>query len=402
MQIVECVPNFSEGRDEQIIAQITGAIASVKGVRLLHVDVGKSANRTVVTFIGTPDAIGEAAFRGIHRASQIIDMREHRGTHPRMGATDVCPFIPVRDISMEAVDAIARDVAQRVGEELQIPVFLYEQSAASPERRNLADIRRGGYEGMATKIQQTAWQPDYGPAELHRRAGVTAIGAREFLIAYNINLATRNADIARDIAGELRESGRVVRTGKSEPLYLAGDIRRHTDKNMFCGSCVFAATHIDTLEAHTLSEHDYSVIELLEKRRMSTDALSGTPVLKPGQFPYVKAIGWFVEEYDCAQISTNLTNQKVTPPHRVFEAARVEAENRGIKVTGSEIIGLIPYDALQLAGKFYLNQQGLASEGSAEKVINTAVESLGLNDKTPFKVAEKVLGFPGTEFNLEK
>lgn len=402
MQIVECVPNFSEGRNEQIITQITEAIDSVKGVRLLHVDVGKSANRTVVTFVGTPDAIGEAAFRGIHRASQLIDMREHRGTHPRMGATDVCPFIPVQNISMEAVDAIARRLSQRVGLELQIPVYLYEESASSPDRRNLANIRRGGYEQMATKLQQSNWKPDFGPAEFNPIAGVTAIGAREFLIAYNINLATRDVDIARDIAGELRESGRVVRTGSHDTLNLTGEIKRHGDKNIHCGSCNFTAKNLDSLEEHTLSAHDYSVSNLLAIHRISPDDLAGKPVLKPGQFSYVKAIGWFVEEYDCAQISTNLTNYKVTPPHLVFEAARVEAKNRGIKVTGSEIIGLIQYDALRLAGKFYLSQQGLAAEASAETVISIAVESLGLDDKTPFKVAEKVLGFPGIEFNLEK
>ena len=402
MQIVECVPNFSEGRGEQIITQITDSITSVDGVRLLDVDMGESANRTVITFIGTPEAIGESAFRGIHCASRLIDMRRHHGTHPRMGATDVCPFIPVRNISMEAVDAIARNVAQRVGDELHIPVFLYERSAFSRERQNLANIRRGEYEGMATKLRQSDWQPDFGPVELNRRAGVTAIGARELLIAYNINLATRDVSVARDIAGELRESGRFVRTGESKPLYLTGDIKRHGDKNIFCGSCTFTAKHIDTLEEHTLSEHNYSVIKLLEMHRISPDALNGQSVLKPGQFSYVKAIGWFVDEYDCAQISTNLTNYKVTPPHLVLEAARIEAKKRGTRVTGSEVVGLIPYDALYAAGEFYLDGQGLAVDAPVEDVIRTAVESLGLDDKTPFKVAEKVLGFPGTEFNLEK
>ncbi len=401
MQIVECVPNFSEGRDNRIITQITEAIASVKGVQLLHVDMGESANRTVVTFIGTPESIDEAAFRGIEQAASVIDMRYHSGNHPRIGATDVCPFIPVQNISMEAVDRVARQVAERVGQTLKIPVYLYENSATASHRKNLANIRRGDYEGIPEKLRQANWQPDFGPARCNEEAGATVIGAREFLIAYNINLDTRDVRIARTIAAELRTSGRLVRT-RVPTASVQGTFSGENIKNdsFACGTCDYQGGTFEELASHTEIIHGYILEELLDARGLGPGDLQGKASVKPGLFPHVKALGWYVEEYGCAQVSMNLTNYRETPPHRVFQAAKSAAQDYGVQVTGSEIIGLIPYDALRLAGEFYLEQQGLSGEASAETIIQTAVESLGLDDKTPFKVEQKVLGLPGRDIYL--
>ncbi|HKI44895.1 MAG TPA: glutamate formimidoyltransferase, partial [Balneolales bacterium] len=394
MQLVECVPNFSTGRDPAVIDQIVGAIESVKGVRLLDVDPGEAMNRTVVTFVGTPKIVEEAAFQGIRRASELIDMRQHQGSHPRMGATDVCPFVPVHDVTLDDCDVIARTVGKRVGETLQIPVFLYEHSARTPARKNLANIRRGEYEGMEEKLKNPDWQPDFGPSEFNPRSGCTAIGAREFLIAYNINLNTREALYATDIAFDLRKKGRSVRTGNTEPFYFKGEIKRHTEEKYFCGSCDFTAPTIDEVASHTAADHQYDLTWLLKEHEHDREDLEGNAVKRPGMFDEVKAIGWFVSEYDCAQISINLTNYKVTPPHEVYEAAKKAAEARGLSVTGSEVVGLIPYQALMDAGIFYLKRQSRSPGIPAPDILETAVQSLGLRDKTPFDISEKVIGQP--------
>lgn len=400
MKIVECVPNFSEGRDRSVIDAITEAITSAEDIRLLNVDMGESANRTVVTFLGTDESVREGAFRGIDKASQLIDMRRHKGTHPRMGATDVCPFVPVRDIGMPEVDTCARDVARRVGEALEIPVFLYEQSATSPVRENLAAIRSGEYEGMAEKLKSSRWKPDFGPDRLNEKSGCTAIGAREFLIAFNINLDTVNPDHARDIALELRQIGRVARTGETEPFYSHGEILRYAEDDFACGTCEYRANSLDVLAEHTQNSHEYDLLRLFEEHRYTPDDLIGKGVVRPGKFKYVKALGWYVPEYGCAQITMNLTNYRVTPLHAVYEEAKRQAGRRGLRVTGSEIVGLVPYDALRMAGAFYQEQYGHAGESVPEELLEIAVESLGLRDKTEFDIREKVLGLPGDDYQL--
>ncbi len=397
MRLVECVPNFSEGRDEQVIGTIVSAIEAVEGVEVLDVDPGADTNRTVVTFVGEADAVQEAAFRGIKTAAEVIDMRKHAGSHPRMGATDVCPFIPVSEITMEECTELAHALGRRVGEELNIPVFLYERSARQPARKNLANIRRGEYEGMADKLKDPEWTPDYGPAALHPKAGATAIGAREFLIAYNINLNTREAVYATDIAFELRKKGRTVRIGNTEPFYFKGQIKRHEAGRYFCGSCDFEGETIDAVAAHTQHKHDYDLYRLLKSHEHDPEDLDGNSVKRPGKFDHVKAIGWFVEEYDCAQISINLTDYHVTPPHEVYEEAKREAAKRGLTVTGSEVVGLIPYPALLDTGKYYLRRQGRSCGIPGQDILETAIQSLGLRDKTAFDLRKKVLGLPATD-----
>lgn len=340
--LVECVPNFSEGRDDARIAQITEAIAAVPGARLLDVDPGRSTHRTVVTFVGPPEAVVEAAFQGIRRAAELIDMRSHRGEHPRMGATDVCPLVPVAGITMDEVVALAQALGRRVGEELGIPVYLYERAATRPERRNLASIRAGEYEGLAEKLAQADWAPDFGPATFNPRSGATVIGARDFLVAYNINLNTTSTRRAFALAYDLREQGRIQREG--DPV--VGTIVR--------------------------------------------DA-AGEPVWIPGELKAVKAIGWYIPEYGIAQVSMNLTDLEATPLHLAFEAACRRAEARGMRVTGSELVGMVPLRVLQDAGRYFLHKQERSAGVSEAELLKIAVKSLGLDDLAPFDPAQKII-----------
>jgi glutamate formiminotransferase/formiminotetrahydrofolate cyclodeaminase len=343
-QLIECVPNFSEGRDAGIIKQITDEIESVDGIRLLDVDPGKATNRTVVTFVGEPESVIEAAFRGIRKASQLIDMGKHKGEHPRMGATDVCPLIPIQGISMEETSAWAVKLAKRVGEELQIPAYLYEYAQLDKKRSNLSIIRAGEYEGFFDKIKLPEWKPDFGPATFNPTAGGTVIGARDFLIAYNVNLNTKSTRIANRIAFDVREAGRVVREGNP----YSGKIK--TDEN-------------------------------------------GEPVRVPGKLKYVKAIGWYIEEYKMAQISINLTNYRETPLHSVFEECRKSADERGARVTGSELVGLIPLAPMLEAGKYFLEKQGLSTGVSEDELIWSAVKSMGLDELGPFDPQKKIIEY---------
>lgn len=343
-KIIECVPNFSEGRDMGIIKQITDAIESVEGVKLLDVDPGKDTNRTVVTFVGDPESVSEAAFRSVKKASELIDMSKHHGAHPRMGATDVCPFIPVAGITMEETVKIAHKVAERIGNELDIPVYCYENAATSPERINLANCRSGEYEGLRKKLIDPAWKPDFGPAVFNERSGATAVGARDFLVAFNVNLNTTSTRRANVIAYDVREKGRPAREG-----------------NPFTGK-----------------------IKKDEK---------GEKVMIPGSLKSVKAIGWFIEEYGIAQISMNLTNIAITPVHIAFDEVCRKADARGLRVTGSELVGLIPLKSLLDAGRYFLAKQQRSSGVSDEELIKIAVRSMGLNDIHPFKPEEKVIEF---------
>jgi glutamate formiminotransferase/formiminotetrahydrofolate cyclodeaminase len=341
MKLVECVPNFSEGRDLEKIKVITKEIESISQVTLLDVDPGESTNRTVVTFIGTPEGVKEAAFRAIKKAAEVLDMSKHQGAHSRIGATDVCPFVPVSGVTMEDCVQIAHDVAKRVAEELEIPVYLYEKAAQKPERKNLANIRVGEYEGLAERLKDPEWAPDYGKPIFNARTGATNIGAREFLIAYNINLNTRDRSLARHIAFNLREKGRAKRDKD-------GNIIR--DEN-------------------------------------------GKSIKIPGKFKEVKAVGWFIEDYGIAQISINFTNYKITPPHLVFDEAVKEAEAIGLRVTGSELVGLIPKEAMLMAGRHYLKKQGKSPGVPEEELIDIAVKSLGLTDVSPFDPHKKIIEY---------
>lgn len=352
-KLIECVPNFSEGRDEGIIRQITDEIASVEGVRLLDVDPGKATNRTVVTFVGDPDSVIEAAFRGIRKAAQLIDMSKHSGEHPRMGATDVCPLIPIQGISMEETATYAVKLAKRVGEELNIPAYLYEYAQPDKKRSNLSIIRAGEYEGFFDKIKLPEWKPDFGPAIFPAAAGATVIGARDFLIAYNVNLNTKSTRIANRIAFDVREAGRVVREGNP----YTGKIK--TDEN-------------------------------------------GEPVRIPGKLKHVKAIGWYIEEYQMAQISINLTNCREAPLHTVFEACRESADERGARVTGSELVGLIPLQPMLDAGKYFLQKQGLSAGVSEDELIWTAVKSMGLDELGPFDPNKKIIEYLLRDTSEEK
>ncbi|MCX7973416.1 MAG: glutamate formimidoyltransferase [Candidatus Aminicenantes bacterium] len=341
MKLVECVPNFSEGRDKEKIQAICREIESTPGVKLLDVDPGESTNRTVVTFVGPPEAVKEAAFKAIKKAAEIIDMSQHKGAHPRIGATDVCPFVPVSGVTMEECVQLANELGERVGRELGIPVYLYEEAARRPERKNLANIRSGEYEGLPEKLKNPDWFPDYGPAVFNPKTGATVIGAREFLIAYNINLNTRDKRLAQEIALNLRETGRAKRDEN-------GQIVRGAD---------------------------------------------GRPIMIPGKFKFVKAVGWYIEDYGCAQISLNLTNYKISPPHLVFEEAVKEAEQLGLRVTGSEVVGLIPKEALLMAGRYFLEKQGKSPGVPEEELIHIAIRSLGLNDVAPFDPKKKIIEY---------
>jgi glutamate formiminotransferase/formiminotetrahydrofolate cyclodeaminase len=345
MKLVECVPNFSEGRDPEKIRAITREIEAVPGVKLLDVDPGESTNRTVVTFIGTPEAAAEAAFRAIRRAAEVIDMRTHKGAHSRIGATDVCPFVPISGVTMEDCVRLARDLGRRVAEELGIPVYFYEEAASRPERRNLAAIRAGEYEGLAEKMKDPEWTPDCAAAGFNAKAGATVIGAREFLIAYNINLNTRDRKLANEIALDIRESGRNKRDGE-------GAIVRTAD---------------------------------------------GNPVKIPGRFPNIKAVGWYIEDYGIAQISINFTSFRVSPVHVVFDEVCRLADERGLRVTGSELVGLIPKDAMLAAGRHYLERQGKSPGVPEEELIRTAVRSLGLSDVAPFDEKKKIIEYQFAE-----
>ncbi len=343
-QVIECVPNFSEGRDLNIIRQITQEIESVEGVKLLNVDPGKATNRTVVTFVGAPGAVIEAAFRAIQKAAELIDMSKHTGEHPRMGATDVCPLIPISGISMEETADCARILAARVGQDLGIPVYLYEAAQPNKDRNNLSVIRAGEYEGFFKKIKLPEWKPDFGPAEYSVRSGATVIGARDFLVAYNINLNTTSTRRANSIAFDVREAGRVKREG-----------------NPITGKIV-------------------------------TDA-KGNPVNTPGTLKAVKAMGWYIEEYGITQISMNLTNIKITPVHIAFDEVCKKASERGIRVTGSELVGLIPLHAMLDAGKYFLQKQQRSVGVSEKELIKIAVKSMGLEELGPFKPEERIIEY---------
>lgn len=343
-QLLECVPNFSEGRDMAVIKQITNEIEAVEGVKLLDVDPGKATNRTVVTFVGEPGPVIEAAFRAIKKAAELIDMRRHQGEHPRMGATDVCPLVPVANLSMDEAADWARKLGQRVGKELSIPIYLYEHAASRPERRNLATVRAGEYEGLPEKLQQAEWAPDFGPAKFHAGAGATAIGARDFLIAYNVNLNTTSVRRANSVAFDIREKGRVRREGNP----ITGAIVR--DEN-------------------------------------------GEPLREPGSCKGVKAIGWFIEEYGIAQISMNITDTKATPLHKAFEECRQSANRRGLRVTGSELVGLIPLQVMLETGRYFLQRQQRSLGVSEEEIIKIAIKSLGLDELTPFDPRRKIIEY---------
>ncbi len=394
-KLIECVPNFSEGQHPEIIKQITNEIEKVEGARLLDVDPGFDMNRTVVTFIGSPEAVKVAAFNAIKKASELIDMSKHKGSHPRMGATDVCPFVPVSGISTEECIELSKEVAKRVGEELNIPVYLYEKSAAKPERENLAKIRQGEYEALEEKLKKPEWKPDFGSAKFNAKAGATVIGVREFLIAYNIDLNTREVKHATDIAFELREKGRSARKGSDGNFYYKSeDILKYERENYPCGNCEFDGKTIKETIEHCKKTHNYDLAEILEQHGINPEKPEGQSVKKPGKFKYCKAIGWMVPNYDRAQISINLTNYKITSMHHVLEEARKLAMERGLVITGSEIVGMVPYPALLETGKYYLKAHHRSVGIPVKDILNTAVQSLGLNDVSEFKIEERVLGLP--------
>lgn len=343
-RLVECVPNFSEGKNMQVIKQITDAIESVDGVKLLDVDPGKDTNRTVVTFVGTPEAVAEAAFRGIKKASEVIDMTKHKGEHPRFGATDVCPIIPISGVTMDECVEVARKIGERVGNELSIPVYLYEYAATEPKRKNLASVRAGEYEGIPDKIAKPEWKPDFGPAKFNAKSGNVAISARDFLVAYNVNLNTTSERRANSIAFDVRENGRIKREGNP----ITGPVVK--DEN-------------------------------------------GNAVRIPGTLKAVKAIGWYIEEYGVAQISMNLTNVTITPVHIAFDEVVKSANSRGIRVTGSELVGLIPLKSLLDAGKYFLEKQQRSTGVSESELVKIAIKSLGLDELKPFDPKKRVIEY---------
>ena len=394
-KLIECVPNFSEGRDMSVIKQITNEIEKVENVKLLDVDPGADMNRTVVTFVGDPKGVKEAAFNAIKKASELIDMRNHTGSHPRMGATDVCPFVPVSGVTIEECIELSKEVAKRVGEELQIPIYLYEKSAQTPERENLAVIRKGEYEALEEKLKKAEWKPDYGPAKFNAESGATVIGVREFLIAYNISLNSREKLHAVDIAYELREKGRSARVPVSKPFYYKGDTIPIYEAGSYpCGECEFTGKTIVETVAHCKENHDYDLSELLYNNGVNQNKPEGTSVKKKGLFKHCKAIGWMVDEYDRVQISINLTDYHVTSTHDVLEKTRELAAERGLVVTGSEIVGMVPFPALLETGKYYLRKQGRATGIPIIDILLTAVQSLGLKDVAEFKIEDRVLGLP--------
>ena len=345
-QIIECVPNISEGRDPVVIEAIAAMAETVEGVKLLDVDAGKATNRTVITFVGEPEPVIEAAFRLIKKASELIDMSKHKGEHPRFGATDVCPLVPIANISMEETVTYAHKLGKRVGEELGIPGYFYENAARSEERKNLANCRAGEYEGLAKRLVDPEWSPDFGPAEFvkAKSSGVTAISARDFLVAYNINLNTTSTRRANAIAFDIRERGRIKREGDS----VTGKIIKDSQ---------------------------------------------GNPESVPGSLKAVKGIGWYIEEYGVAQLSLNLTNISITPVHVAFDEACNKAEARGIRVTGSELVGLVPLQAMLDAGRYFLKKQQRSVGVNEGELIKIAVKSLGLDDLKPFNPQEKIIEY---------
>lgn len=398
-QLIECIPNFSNGQNSEIIKQITDEIEKIKGIKLLDVDSGYDINRTVVTFVGSPNSVKEAAFQAIKKAAELIDMSTHKGSHPRMGATDVCPFVPVSGVTIEETIKISKEVAERVGRELAIPIYLYEKSAQKPERKNLAVIREGEYEAFAEKLKKPEWEPDFGPSEFNVRSGATVIGVREFLIAYNISLNTREKLHATDIAFELREKGRSARRGNINPFYYMGnEILKYRKNHYPCGNCDFIGATVEEIESHCKIAHSYSLIELLKLNGITQGTIIGQSAKRPGLFTHCKAIGWMVPNFDRAQISINLTDYKVTSMHHVMEATRKMATERGLVVTGSEIVGMVPYPALLETGKYYLAKQGRSVGVPIIDILQTAVQSLGLTDVSDFNINERVLGLP---FNLD-
>ena len=393
-KLVECVPNFSEGRDASVIRAITAEIEAVRGITLLDVDPGEDTNRTVVTFVGAPEAVVEAAFRAGRKAAEAIDMTKHHGSHARMGAMDVCPFVPVAGVSMEDCAALARETGRRIGE-LGIPVYLYEHAAATPQRRNLAAVRAGEYEGLERKLGEPAWEPDYGPAKHNPRAGAYIIGAREFLIAYNVNLATTDKRYADDIAYKLRERGRHLRRGNVSPFYYKGEVVNFTKNAFPCGACGEVTKTWATLASHYREAHGGDLDARYSALGYKPGEVEGKPAYADGRFTHVKAVGWVVEKYQRAQISINLTDFKVSSAHAVLEAAREEAAARGIPVTGSEIVGVVPFDAMLESGRYYLRRMRKSTGLPAGDIIETAVQSMGLRDVAPFDTEKKVLGAPG-------
>ncbi len=396
-RIVECVPNFSEGRDLAKMRQITEAIESKSGVSLLDVDPGADTNRTVVTFVGDPDSVVEAAFLGIAAAAKLIDMRTHHGAHPRMGACDVCPFIPVEGVTMDDCAELARRLGERVGRELGVPVYLYEHAAGHPSRNNLAVVRKGEYEGLEKKLQDPAWKPDFGQARFHPGFGALITGAREFLIAYNINLNSTDKAHASDIALELRESGRVARRGQKNAYYSSGQKLKYAEGCFPCGNCDFDGKRFEDTERHCLEVHGTALREVLAANDIdAAKGVVGQKVYRPGMFKECKSIGWYVDTYKRAQISINLTDWHVTSMRDVLEAARKLAAARGLVVTGSEIVGLVPFEALFQAGRAYLDAQGKSAFVPVGDVLQAAVFSLGLTDVAPFEIEKKVIGMPKT------
>jgi glutamate formiminotransferase/formiminotetrahydrofolate cyclodeaminase len=393
-KIVECVPNFSEGRDRAVIGEITAAIESVQGVSLVDVDPGESTNRTVVTFLGEPGPVKEAAFRAARKAAELIDMTLHHGEHARFGALDVCPFIPVANVTMAECAEMAREVGRRIGEELGIPVYLYEHAASSPQRRNLADVRAGQYEGLPKKLAKPEWKPDFGPAAFNARSGATAVGAREFLIAYNINLNTTDRRYANEIAYEIRERGRWKRVGNTEPFYYKGEVVYFEDGVFPDGNSGFVGASFEELASFYKEQYGGDLRERYRSIGLDPDNLAGAPVYKDGEFTQLKAIGWVVEDYQCAQISINLTDYRVTSMHHALEAARRLAAERGIVVTGSEVVGVVPFDAMLQCGRFYLRRMQKSTGIPARDIVTTAVQSLGLRDVAEFDIGKKVIGLP--------
>ncbi len=401
-KVIECVPNFSEGRDMAVIREITDAIESVPGVELLDVDPGESTHRTVVTFIGEPQPVKEAAFRAVQKAAEVIDMSVHKGEHARFGATDVLPFVPVSGATMEECADIARAVGKRIGDELGIPVYLYENAASSPQRRNLADVRAGEYEGLPEKLAREEWKPDFGPAEFNAKSGAVAVGAREFLIAYNINLNTTDRRYANELAYEIRERGRWKRTGNITPFYYKGDVVYFEEGKYPDGNSDFVAGSFEELADHYKEKYGGDLYERYRSIGLDPDDLVGRPVYKDGMFTHLKGIGWVVDDYQCAQISMNLTDYKVTPPAEVLEAARELAVQRGIVITGSEVVGLVPFDAMREAGLFYLRRMQKSTGIPARDVVTTAVQGLGLRDVAEFDIDQKVIGLPTVEGPLAR
>jgi glutamate formiminotransferase/formiminotetrahydrofolate cyclodeaminase len=338
-KILECVPNFSEGQNESVIIEIQKSIAKISGVKILHVDIGKSANRTVITFAGDPEAVVEAAFQAANKASELIDMTKHKGIHPRIGATDILPLVPVQCITLKEAKELSYLLARRIGNELKIPVYCYEQSALKSNRKKLENIRAGEYEGLKDKIADPLWKPDFGPSEFNAKSGATIIGARDFLVAYNVNLNTQSVEIASEIASKIRNSGKTIFDKKGNKKQI------------------------------------------------------------PGLFKSIKAIGWYIEEYHIAQVSMNLTDINETPMHIAFETVKELAKESGLEVTGSELIGLIPKKALIDAGTFYASDMKNVEVNNDDVLIKLAIEKMGLNKLKPFNTKERLIEYSLMQIN---